>query len=671
MKTSTPSVLRLSRALGSGIILLASTLASNAAFPTGNLIVNGSGQSETNVGWTILASVGNGWARSSTGGADSTPGFFLTSYSAPSRRSQTIDLLALGATEAEMDTSPPIRFSEFISMWGTNSGTVDKFYIRVELRGATNNVIASWNVGTNTAPVNTPSTWTKYEHTFTGYPAGVRYIYVEDGGYDTGFWAGHYGSYHDAATVEIIPDSDLDGLPNPWEEANGTDPFENGTLGESSPGAKDGPNGSAGDLDQDGLTNLQEYGLLTRADLKDTDGDGLWDSWEDKIGSWLSSTATGTDPLKPDTDRDGLLDGEENLDIGETDPNLADTDFDGYLDGVEVIQGSDPLTSGEIPTTPIYQVVMRENFDGDSVNSTYAFTTTSGSHIAAVTNSGVPTNANAAQLTASGIGSSNTSIAWNSVPANADSIQLSFDFSLTAGADGLGIGLFKTGTYGATGAANPGAATNWEDPKVGGVMQNAVVLGFRIYNANVFHFVSPEDPKVDRVAVSPPFSLSSGVFHRAVVTAYRAGPGTTVFDVDLIQDINGAATTSRVATNVVAKNFDIGTDAWRLIAGGRTGGVTTTTRLDNIVVSTSGGSAPTELKILTSVFNKDTNPPVLSISWTSAPGSQYTIEESTTLATDSWTTVQSDINSGGTVTTYDIPVPNGSPDKKFFRVKEE
>lgn len=672
MKPITRSFSDSIRLLSASAAYSLSCLVASAAFPAGNLLVNGSGQAATNVGWTIIAAPGDGWARIPSGGADAIPGFFATSYSAASRRSQLVDLLATGATEAELDQSPAIRFSEFISTWGSNSGQVDRFYILVELRGAGGEVLASWNVGSSAALVNTPSTWTKYEHTFTGYPAGVRFVYVEDGGFDTGFWAGHYGSYHDAATLEIVPDSDLDGLTDTWEIANGLDPFENGTVGETSPGAKNGPNGAAGDLDGDGLSNLEEFKLGTRADLKDTDGDGYWDSWEDKFGSWLSSTATGTNPLNPDTDRDGVPDGQEDPDLKGTDPNIADSDGDGVIDGVELVNGSDPLDPDRLPVFPAYNPILKENFDGDSTNSTFAFTRTSGNFTPVVSNSAVPANGNVAQLAAAGIGGSNNSIAWNAIPANANSIRLSFDFSLTAGADGIGIGFFKTATYGETGASNPAVGSNWEDPKVAGLLKDAVVLGFRIYQANVLHIVTPDNPKVDLLAATPGFALSSGVFHRAIVTAYRAGPGTTAFHVDLIQDINGAATQYRIATNVVAKDFDIGTDAWRLIAGARTGGVTTTAQLDHVVVSsTAGGSAPTEPEILSSVFDWNAIPPVLSISWSSTADARYTIEQSTTLATDSWSPLEINILSGGIVTSRAVPLPEGQLNKQFFRVKQE
>ncbi len=68
----------------------------------------------------------------------------------------------------------------------------------------------------------------------------------------------------------------------------------------------------------------------------------------------LSPSASSTDPVDPDTDNDGLKDGEEVLGVRfngtrmavtnpyPSDPSLADTDNDGLLDGKELEVGSDP-----------------------------------------------------------------------------------------------------------------------------------------------------------------------------------------------------------------------------------------------------------------------------------------------------------------------------------------
>ncbi|MBP5227429.1 MAG: hypothetical protein J6336_08590, partial [Kiritimatiellae bacterium] len=60
-----------------------------------------------------------------------------------------------------------------------------------------------------------------------------------------------------------------------------------------------------------------------------------------RVNAGIAITVLGTDPFNPDTDGDGLVDGEE-VALG-TDPFLADTDDDGLLDGEEVSIGSDPL----------------------------------------------------------------------------------------------------------------------------------------------------------------------------------------------------------------------------------------------------------------------------------------------------------------------------------------
>jgi TolB protein len=125
-------------------------------------------------------------------------------------------------------------------------------------------------------------------------------------------------------------DSDGDGLNNADETKLGTDPFK-------------------ADTDGDGLPDGQEVQIYKTNPLAaDTDGDGLSDGQEvqlyktnpliaDTDGDGLSDGQEvqkyKTDPLNPDTDKDGLSDGVE-VGLG-TDPNQADTDKDGLLDGQE------------------------------------------------------------------------------------------------------------------------------------------------------------------------------------------------------------------------------------------------------------------------------------------------------------------------------------------------
>jgi len=101
--------------------------------------------------------------------------------------------------------------------------------------------------------------------------------------------------------VILSVDTDGDGIPDDIELFNGLDP--NNAID------------ALEDPDQDGLTNKEEL------------------------------IDFGTDPQNPDTDGDGIKDGEE-VNLGAngfvTNPLLVDTDGDGIQDGLEVQTGSDP-----------------------------------------------------------------------------------------------------------------------------------------------------------------------------------------------------------------------------------------------------------------------------------------------------------------------------------------
>jgi opacity protein-like surface antigen/outer membrane protein OmpA-like peptidoglycan-associated protein len=83
------------------------------------------------------------------------------------------------------------------------------------------------------------------------------------------------------------------------------------------------------DSDGDGLTDAEELRLGTDLHNPDTDGDGLSDG--DEVHKYHTS------PLNPDTDGDGLTDGEE-VNRYHTDPLNKDTDGDGLTDGEEVLK---------------------------------------------------------------------------------------------------------------------------------------------------------------------------------------------------------------------------------------------------------------------------------------------------------------------------------------------
>ena len=89
------------------------------------------------------------------------------------------------------------------------------------------------------------------------------------------------------------------------------------------------------DTDGDGLSDGEEVLQYKTDPLKaDTDGDGLKDGEEVQRYK--------TDPLKIDTDGDGLKDGEEVTKY-KTDPTKSDTDEGGVDDGTEVARKQNPL----------------------------------------------------------------------------------------------------------------------------------------------------------------------------------------------------------------------------------------------------------------------------------------------------------------------------------------
>lgn len=134
--------------------------------------------------------------------------------------------------------------------------------------------------------------------------------------------------YIDEAGDFGLGDRDGDGLPDWYEDLyDFLDP--------------DVPTDAALDFDEDGLTNLEEFELGTDPSNPDTDGDGLDDGDEVKVHM--------TDPLNPDTDGDGLSDGDE-VNVYGTDPLNPDTDGDGFGDFQEVVHGSDPLDPASVPT---------------------------------------------------------------------------------------------------------------------------------------------------------------------------------------------------------------------------------------------------------------------------------------------------------------------------------
>ncbi len=104
----------------------------------------------------------------------------------------------------------------------------------------------------------------------------------------------------------------------------------------------------------------------------DTDGDSLTDEQE---------AALGTDPNNPDSDGDGLNDGDEVNTFG-TDPLDEDTDDDGFNDNEEIDAGTDP---GDPDSLPPFQLV----YEFDNSNTVTQQIDSSGGEVGFQTSSGI------------------------------------------------------------------------------------------------------------------------------------------------------------------------------------------------------------------------------------------------------------------------------------------
>jgi len=134
--------------------------------------------------------------------------------------------------------------------------------------------------------------------------------------------------YYDSTTGDLVEDDDddNDGVTDLDESATGTGSTSADTDGD---GYCDGPTAVAGvceagpdafptdpsahaDTDGDGMPDtITGTSTSVPALVEDTDddGDGLEDAVETDTGTYFDGTDTGTDPLDPDTDSDGICDG--------------------------------------------------------------------------------------------------------------------------------------------------------------------------------------------------------------------------------------------------------------------------------------------------------------------------------------------------------------------------
>ncbi|UCH89093.1 MAG: DUF4129 domain-containing protein [Thermoplasmata archaeon] len=214
---------------------------------------------------------------------------------------------------------------------------------------------------------------------------GGNFIYAEgedrnlDGIIDTGGWnSGNGPGETDSEKADTDGGGALDGIEiiTMTKNYNPLDPSDDGDIR---------------DTDRDGLTD--EYENSTQTDTlwnkSDTDSDGLWDGYNvdidndgilDQIGELIGHNGfKPTNPIEPDTDGDGLLDGEEVKKYF-TDPTSVDTDGDGLWDGHDYGGHLGELDGhyGYGPTNPLKPDTDNDtlydgynvDLDGDDINET-------------------------------------------------------------------------------------------------------------------------------------------------------------------------------------------------------------------------------------------------------------------------------------------------------------
>lgn len=188
------------------LVVVSISITARAQFNT-NLLLNANGQTGDMTDWTVVANGGSGWYVG-TGYGSTLPGSsypFATSYGWDVR-SQTIDLLAVGFTTAQLDSAPTISISDWVRGYIVNGS----YFMNVQLEDASYNVISSWSNGSQGSPltINASSGWAEVTGSLKNYGSGLRYIVFEDGGKDQAGWAGNYGAAFDASSiiVQAVPE---------------------------------------------------------------------------------------------------------------------------------------------------------------------------------------------------------------------------------------------------------------------------------------------------------------------------------------------------------------------------------------------------------------------------------------------------------------------------------
>ena len=245
-------------------------------------------------------------------------------------------------------------------------------------------------------------------------------------------------------------------------------------------------------------------------------------------------------------------------------------------------------------STAAAATLLSENFDdGGGINSVFNFTNSSGQVPTMM--GGGPTG-NFARLT--NLSTSNiNSLAFDLAPGSlGPGFTVFVDFRMTSdadaiaagnpfdqAADGLGIGLFDTSLFPATGPLNP--LSVWEDPTKD-APAGSVMMGFDIFNFTAFGGnnvrMTGLSGNVEQLAdLTAPFTLNQNVFHQAQWSFSNEGADAKMA-LTLVEDVNGTATVHNLLSGILVPGFNLDTFNGRLVLGGRTGAGFANGDVDNI-----------------------------------------------------------------------------------------
>lgn len=167
-------------------------------------------------------------------------------------------------------------------------------------------------------------------------PPSEAFNYDKDGWVTTLSFDAQGDTSEYAPNVAVGKDDDLDGILDSLEKGDGTI-NSMGSAFDKTDSDEDGLPDSVEDFNRNGVWEPKL--LETSAYNPDSDEDGVSDYYETH-GDGIYDRGGDTDPLDPDTDGDGLLDGQEDKNgngvwegyLRETSPLSADSDGDGFKD---------------------------------------------------------------------------------------------------------------------------------------------------------------------------------------------------------------------------------------------------------------------------------------------------------------------------------------------------